>query len=807
MPSTLTSDLRFVLRTLRRNRVFALTVSTTLALGIGALSAVFSAVYAVLLRPLPYRDADRLVTLWVDLRATGRAEPEWLSFPDFADWRDQSRSLSGVAASSGWSATVPGDGNTEPERLSGASVSWNYFDVLGVQPFAGRTFRQIEDAPNAERVVVLSDGVWRRRFGADPTMVGRSLTLNDEPWTVIGVMPASFRSPLPGAEIWRPLRQSRSSDPCGRGCVSLQAIGRLRDGVTIAAAREDLTGVLQRSARSDPDVVPGSRAWPIPLRDQLVGDVRTPLIVLAGAVALVLVLVCANLANLVLVRGLRRTGDIAVRLALGAARARVRRELLAESIVLALVGGIGGLAVAAAGIGALRSIMPPRVASIATIALDWRIVAFTTVASIATGLAFGAAPAWRLSDIDVGAVLRESMRGAGRHDVRLRNALVVLQFALALVLLNAAGLLTRSFLRLSSTDLGFDAQHVIAVDLQLPRGRYATPAMAGQFFDALVERLRALPGVTSAAATTIAPLDNGDVNFDFTKPGEVVRRGKPLNLWTRRVTPDYFTTMGMSLRAGRSITADDRANGAPVAVINEAAAHAYWPGGSPLGTTINLQGPGADEPTRIVGIVASARHNGPRQPVKPEVFVPAARVPGRAMTVVVRTRGDAAALIAPIRAAIRESEPALPVPAPWLFADRLAESVALPRVFMRVLAAFGLAALALASIGIYGLVRYSVETRTREFGIRLAVGASPRGILALVAREVSVLSALGVVAGIAGAFAAARLLTALLVGVSATDLPMLAVTTTVLLVVAAVGMLVPARHAMRTDPSVALRQS
>ena len=807
MTSTLATDLRFVVRTLRRNPVFALTVSATLALGIGALSAVFSAVYAVLLRPLPYRDADRLVTLWVDLRATGRAEPEWLSFPDFADWRDQSRSLTGAAAYGGWTATVPGDGSAEPERVPGASVSWNYFDLLGVKPLRGRTFREDEDAPNAERVVVLSEGVWRRRFGADPTIVGRALTMNDEPWTVIGVMPASFRSPLPGAEIWRTLRQSRTSDPCGRGCVSLQAIARLRDGVTVEAAREDLTSILQRAAQTDPDVVPGSRAWPIPLRDQLVGDVRAPLIVLAGAVGLVLLLVCANLANLLIVRGLRRSGEIAVRLALGAARARIRRELLTESIVLALVGGAAGLAIAAAGIGALRAVMPPRVGAVATIALDWRIVAFTAIASIATGLAFGAAPAWRLADLEVGSVLRDSARGVGRRDVRFRNSLVVLQFALALVLLNAAGLLTRSFLRLSATELGFDAEHVVAVDLQLPRGRYATPATAAQFFSALVDRLRTIPGVASVAATTIAPLDNGDVNFNFTKPGADNRRGSPPSLWMRRVTPDYFTTMGMSLRAGRALKADDRAGTPQVAVINEAAARTYWPGESALGSTINLQGPSGDNPTEIVGIVASARHNGPRQPVKPEVFVPVAQVPARMMTVVVRARGDAAALVGPMRAAIRESEPALPIPTPSLFADRVAESVALPRAFMRVLAAFGLAALGLASIGIYGLVRYSVETRTREFGIRLAIGASPSGILTLVAREVSVLAALGVVAGVAGVFAAAKLLTALLVGVSATDVTMVALTTTVLLLVAGVAMLVPARRAMRTDPSVALRQS
>jgi predicted permease len=805
MRSTFADELRFIARRLRRNAIFATSVAATLGLGIGALSAVFGAVYGVLLRPLPYHDAGRLVTLWVDLRATGRADPEWLSFPDFADWRDHARSLTGTAAYTGWSATVPGDGTNEPERVPGASVSWSYFDVLGVRPALGRTFQQAEDVPNAERVVVLGDGVWRRRFGADPAIVGRALTLNDEPWTVIGVMPAWFRSPMPGVEIWRPLRQTRASDPCGRGCISLQAVARLKPGVTLAAAREDLTQVLERAAETDADVAPGSRAWPIPLRDQLVGEVRAPLLVLAGAVALVLLLVCANLANLQLVRGLQRTGEIAVRLALGAQRARLRRELLGESLVLALSGGTGGLLIASAGTGVLRSMLPPRVASVTTIGLDWRVVAFTAVASIVTGALFGTAPAWRLADLEVGRILRESSRSGTRRDVRFRNALVVTQFALALVLLNAAVLLTRSFVNLSRTDLGFEPDRVVGVNLQLPRGRYATPAESQQFFQSLVERLRALPGVARAAATSIAPLDNGDMTFSFLREGEAPQRGSTPNLWTRRITPDYFATMGMELRAGRGITSEDRAGTPQVAVINEAAARTYWPGTSPLDRTITLQGPSGDAPTRIVGIVASTRHDGPRQPVKPEVFVPAAQVPARAMTVLVRSRGEPAALVGSIRQAIREAEPSLAVPTPRPFAERVADAVALPRLFMRLLVGFGIAALALASIGIYGLVRYSVETRTREFGIRMAIGAAPARILTLVSREVAVLAALGVVLGVGGALAAGRLLGSLVVGLSTTDLTTPAVTTLTLVAVAALATLVPARHAMRTDPSVALR--
>ena len=806
MISALFNDLRLVARTLRRNAVFTLSVSATLALGIGALSSVFSAVYGVLVRPLPYADPDRLITLWVDLRVNGRAEPEWLSFPDFADWRDQSRSLVSAAAYTGWAATVPGDGNVEPERIPGASVSWNYFDVLGVKPRSGRAFQEAEDSPNGDKVVVLSDGVWRRRFGADPSIVGRALTLNDESWTVVGVMPASFRSPMPRAEIWRPLRQSRATDPCGRGCISLQAIARLKPGVTLAAAREDLSEILRRAGETDANVVPNSRAWPISFHDQLVGDVRTPLIVLAGAVALVLLLACANLANLLLVRGMRRAGEIAVRLALGAERSRIRRELLLESVTLAAIGGIGGLFIAVAGTGALRSIMPPRVASVTSLGLDWRVVVFTAVAAIATGLLFGAAPAWRLADLDLAAVLREGAKGGSRRDVRFRNALVVLQFGLAVVLLNAAGLLTRSFLNLSRTDLGFAPERVVGFDLQLPRGRYATPVHAEQFFEALLEKLQALPGVASAGATSIAPLDNGDMNFGFEKPGEEPRRGSSASLWTRRITPDYFATMGMSLRSGRALTANDRAGAPQVAVINEAAARTYWPGESPLNKSIVLQGPSESQPTQIVGIVASVRHDGPRQPVKPEIYVPVAQVPARGMTVVVRARGEPAALVASIRAAVREAEPSLPVPAAAPFESRVADSVALPRLFMRLLAAFGLAALALASIGIYGLVRYSVETRTREFGIRLAIGSAPSAILGLVARDVAILAALGAAIGIAGAFAAGRLLTSLLVGLSGTDLTMMALSVFALVTVGGIAMLVPARIAMRTDPSVALRQ-
>jgi putative ABC transport system permease protein len=807
MFASLAHDLRFAVRTLNRNRVFTVAVAATLALGIGALSAAFSAVYGVLVRPLPYHDPDRLVTLWVDLRASGRAEPEWLSFPDYADWREQSRSLSSVAAYTGWAATVPGDGNTEPERIRGASVSASYFDVLGVKPAMGRTFWESDDQPNAERVVVLSDGVWRRRFGADAGILGRSLTLNDEPWIVVGVMPPTFRAPMPGAEIWRPLRQTRFSDGCGRGCVSLQAIARLEPDVTLEAARADLTQILERAAQTDANVVPNSRAWPILLHDQLVGDVKRPLLILIGAVALVLLLACANLANLLLVRGLRRSGEIAVRLAMGAERSRIRRELLTESLLIAIIGGIGAVAVASAGTGILRAIMPPNVASVASIRLDWSVVAFTATVAILTGIAFGAAPAWRLGEFDLATVLRDSSRGGSRSDVRFRNALVALQFALAVVLLNAAGLLSRSFVNLSRTNLGFEPDRVAAIDLQLPRNRYASPVEAQQFFDALVERLRSLPGVESAAASSIAPFSTGDVNFGFTKEGEAERPGAPTTLWTRRVTPAYFATIGMPLRAGRAITADDRQGGPAVAVINESAARTYWPGESPVDKTILLQGPTGPEQTRIVGVVASARHDGPRQPVKPEIFVPSAQRPGRGMTIVVRASTDPSRLIGSIRGAVRAMEPALPVPAPTPMITLLDASVALPRLFMRLLLGFGAAALTLAAVGIYGMVRYSVETRTREFGVRLAVGAAPHAILALVAREVMVLAGSGIVLGIAGALAASRTLSAMLVGLSGTDLTMLVSTAVTLVAVGTIAMLVPARTAMRTDPSFALRQT
>jgi len=463
--------------------------------------------------------------------------------------------------------------------------------------------------------------------------------------------------------------------------------------------------------------------------------------------------------------------------------------------------------VAASSIGVLRAVMPARVAQVTTIALDWRVVAFTAVAAIATGLVFGAAPAWRLADLELASALRETFKGGSKRDVRFRNSLVVVQFALALVLLNAAGLLTRSFLNLSRTDLGFDPDRVLAIDLQLPRGRYASPGESQRFFDGLIERFAAVPGVASVAATSIAPLSNGDVNFGFQKEGEEPRQGSPPTLWARRVTPGYFATIGMTLRGGRAFSADDRAGAPRVAVINEAAARTYWPGESPLDKTIMLEGPGSTEPTRIVGIVASVRHDGPRQPVKPEVYVPAAQRPGRSLTFVVRGRGNPTALVGSLRSAIREADATLPIPNPAPLATRVDDSVALPRLFMGILSAFGLAALALASVGIYGLVRYSVETRTREFGIRLAIGASPSGILTLVTREVMVLAALGVLAGIGGALAVARMLGTMLVGLSANNPWTLAATAATLVLVGTAAMLVPARAAMRTDPSVALRQS
>ena len=798
-------DVRVGLRMLRRSPAFALVAILTLALGIGANTAIFSVLRSILLRPLPYPDPEQLVQVWSDHRAIGRPDPEWLTPPDFVDLRDGNRTFSGMAAYLGWGPDLTGSG--DPESLAGMQVSGNYFSLLGATPEVGRLFLMEDDDAGAAPVVVLSHALWVRRFGSDPSVIGRTLTLGGTPWTVVGVLPQEFRAPIQSVtpEIFRPIRRP-SNSPCGRGCITVRAIGRMKPGVSFADAQSDLAVLAARLASDYPQTNARVGSWLIPLHEQLTGTSRPALVTLSVAVALVLLIGCVNLANLLLVRAATREREIGVRAALGAGRGRLVRQMLTESGVLASIGGVVGLALGVAGSRMLATMVPEEVRRVQPIGIDSTVLLFTLGVTILSAAIFGIFPALQAVRTSMAKAVRGGREGAGRSAVSTRAALVVTQLALAVILLVGAGLLLRSFMLMQKVDLGYRASGVALTVVTFPGARYQdAPAILGAI-DKLVTQLRVTPSIRSAEITDLPVLAaGGDQDITAIPIGEPDDARRPPSLWIRSVSPGYLAQMQMRIVAGRQFTVDDRQGTPLVGILNEYAAERYFPGKDPIGREL-ARGRADGLRVTVVGVVATARHDGPNQPYKPEIFVPIAQRPVRGVTVVVEPSRDLGAAARAFAGVLRDVDPLIPVSTLTPIEESIGLSVALPKLYAMLVGVFAAAALLLAALGVYGVMAYSVSQRQREIGVRLALGAEPRVIQRMILAQGGTLAAVGLGIGVAASLILGQLLSKLLFGVTPFDAPTLLAVPAVLGAVTVLASWIPARRARRLDPVAVIRQ-
>jgi predicted permease len=798
-------DVRVGLRMLRRSPAFAIVAALTLAIGIGANTAIFSVLRSLLLRPLPYANPEQLIQIWQDHRALGRAEPEWFAPPDFFDVRDGNHTFSAVSAYQGWGPDITSSG--DPESLNGLMVSGNYFSMLGTTPELGRLFTMADDDATAPPVVLLSHALWARRFGSDSTVVGRQVTLSGNQWTVVGVLPASFRAPLQAftPEIFRPLRRPTNAG-CGRGCITWRVIGRLKAGVSFAAAQADIALIFKRLAKEYPQTNDKVGSWLIPLHEQITGPSRPALVTLSVAVGLVLLIGCVNLANLLLVRAATRAREIGVRAALGAGRGRLMRQLLTESALLAAIGGILGLFLGIAGSRLLATLVPEDVRRVQDIGVDGTVLLFTAAVTVLSALLFGVFPALHAVRHAMSGAVRGAREGASRQVLNTRGALVVTQLAMAVMLLVGAGLLMRSFVMMQRVDLGYRTEGVALTGVTFPGARYPDAPALMNAMDNLLARLRANPAIRSAELTDLPVLSAGDQDISAVPVGEAPNKQLPPSLWIRSVTPGYLAEMHMRLLSGRQLDAGDIAGHDQVGVLNEYAAERYFPGKNPIGRVL-MRGQNPDAPKiTVVGVVASVRQDGPNQPYKPEVFVPIAQRPSRGVFVVIEPSRDLASATRAYAQALRDVDPLVPVSEMRPIEQTIGSSVAMPRLYASLVAAFASAALLLAALGVYGVMAYAVTQRQREIGVRMALGAEPGGIQRMILRQGGVLAVVGLAIGVTLSMMLGQLLSKLLFGVTPFDIPTLVGVPAVLGVATLVASWLPARRAMRLDPVTVIRQ-
>jgi predicted permease len=802
--NTIWQDLRYGVRMLLKNPSFTLIAVLTLALGIGANTAIFSVVNSALLRPLPYPDSEQLMTIWEDHRARNGPVNEWTSPPGFEDWRDQAKSFDHVVALQDWGPTLTGQG--EPERLSGAQVSHDTFTMLGVAPALGRSFRPEEDQRGAESVVIISHGLWRKSFGADPSLVGRRISLNGESCVVIGVMPAGFKFPIiAGADIWRPI-QPVLNTRCRRGCITIRVMARLKPEATAAQARAELNAIAARIEQQFPDTNTKVGVTLVALREFLVGPVKTQMLALLVAVGFVLLIACANVANLLLARSATREKEIAIRASLGAGRWRIARQLLSESLLLAAIGGAMGALLAYWLVNLLVSFSPQGTPRLDEIGVDGRALGYAMAVTVLTGLLFGSAPVWQLFKADLNQSLRDGGKGlqAAQSGRRALSALVVAETALALMLLVGAGLLIRSFIRLQRVDPGFNPRNVLTATVALPQAVYPERNQIAPFYSQLLERVRTLPGVQSAAAVSSLPLAGFDSDAGFVIEGRPALQPdqRPV-AWISSVSPGYFRTMGMRLIAGREFTERDNENEPKVVIISEATARRHFPNEDPIGKRIGNGRP--DGWREIVGVTADVKHFGLKQDARVSMFFPDRQQPARQVFIVVRTAADPLSLSSALRGAVAAMDRNLAVSNISAMEKITAESIGQERFTLLLLGLFSTLALLLAVAGIYGVMSYAVAQRTHEIGIRVALGAQTRDVLKLVVTQGMALVLAGVGIGLASALALTRFIRGLLFGVSATDPMTFAGVAALLALVALVACYVPARRASKVDPMVALR--
>jgi putative ABC transport system permease protein len=806
MTQTFVQDLRYGLRMLRKSPGFTLAAVLTLALGIGANTAIFSVVNAVLLRPLPFPEPERIMALHEAIPEKG-IERAGASYPNFQDWEQQSRSFEALAAMRGTSMALSGAGDAD--FFETAAVTGEYFNIFREKALIGRTLQPSDDAPGADAVAVIGESVWRSRFGSDPNVLGRGITLDQRPFTVVGVVRAGFHPPAPDpdAVLWVALSQNDifAQVHQRRGGHYVEVVGRLAPSFTPAQAQSEMDSINEVLGNEFPDDNKGWNLRLTSLQDDIVGNVRIELLVILGAVGLVFLIACANVAGLQLVRAASRVREIAIRMALGAGRRELLYQFTAECVLLGVIAGAAGIALAFATVRGLASWIPADVPRLAEIHIDARVLFFGLALSLAAGIISGLAPGWRFASRGFADALKEGARGGGEDARRrgLRGAIVVAETALAVVLLLGAGLLIRSFERLQSVNTGFNAAHLLTAQVALSKTQYTKPEQWVAFESQLLERIQGAPGVQEATAAVPLPMVGGFINLSFQIEGEPPKaKSESPTANIVGITSNYFHTMQIPLLRGREFTPADHAGSPNVCIISASMARRFFPSGA-LGKRISIGFP-QDVTREIVGIVGDVKDRGLAEPDPAQVYAPFPQAPLWAITLGVRAKGDPSQLSSLVREAVRSLNPSLPVEI-RMMPDVIAADVALPRFRTTLLGLFAATALLLAAIGVYGLISYNTAQRTREIGIRVALGAQRRHVLHLVVRQGTLLAVAGVAIGLASGAALARFFHSLVFETSVTDPATFAAVAVLLIAVALAACYVPARRAMRVDPMVALR--
>lgn len=813
---SLRQDARYALRLLANKPGFAAIAVLTLALGIGANTAIFSVVNAVLLGSLPYAEPDRLVFV---AETTG-SRPMPVSYPNFLDWRAHQSALEKLAAYSADDFNLTG--LDQADRVSGELVSDDYFELLGVNAILGRTFLEEENkTPGAAPVAMISHGFWQSRFGGDDNVLGRSLKLNDADFTIIGVAPEGFHGFSGIAEVWMPMMMRDALYPATARFGFLSArdihwhrvLGRLSPGVTLARAQSEMETIGARLANDFPQANEGRGVILIAARERVVGNLRTPLLVLLAAVACVLLIACTNVANLFLARAAARSREMAIRLALGASRGRVIRQLLTETLIVALLGGAAGLLLALWGVEFLVSILPvslPRFATVSAVSIDPRVLAFTSVISIITGVAMGLIPALQASRTGLNEALKESGRSTGgpRRN-RVRSVLVAAEIALALMLMIGAGLMLRSFGRMLAVDPGFKPDHLVTLRFDAPNKKYQGEQRT-TLAQRLVERIEAVPGVESAGATFLDPFVWGGINLEYTIEGRPrIDSAERDTVYYHNISPNYFRTMGIPLTAGRDFTLNDNLRSPQVMIVSASFARRYWPDADPLGMRVKFGPPESTAPwMTVAGVAGDMKFRTLRQDesAEPVIYTPLLQNQVVvSISLIVRTKTEPSGMLATLRREVQAFDADIPIYSIATIEDRLRGQTTETRSYALLLSLFGLVAALLAAIGIYGVMAYSVAQRTHEIGVRVALGAQPRDVQRLVVGQGMLIAMIGAASGLIGAFILTRLMSALLFNISATDPITFVVIALALVAVALVACLIPARRATKVDPMVALR--
>jgi putative ABC transport system permease protein len=807
MMGTLIQDVRYGLRGLRHNLAFTVVAVCSLALGIGANTAIFSLVNAVLLKPPPFREPERLMMVWENQPGLG-VNGDQVQPATYVDWKTQNHVFEDMAALSWQTFNITGDG--EPEKVPSYGVTANFFPMLGAQPALGRIFLPEEDKPGGAKVVIISHGLWQRRYGGERNIIGREILLNGEKRTVVGVMPAGFQFLQSYIGLWVPAAFT-SEDLAVRGENSLLVLARLKPGVTQQQAQADMSAITERLVHDYPNDLSGIQADVVRIGEQLSGTVRRPLLILLAAVGFVLLIACANVANLLLARAASRRKEIAVRTALGAGRWRIVRQLLTESVLLSLLGGACGLLLAAWGFEFVKKLIPDALALSTNLKLSLPVLGYATLISLVTGVAFGLAPALQASRTDLNEALKQGGGRAGTNaGGRLRGALVVVEVALALVLLVGAGLLVQTISHMRGQYANLRPQELLTVRTVLPQNKYGALAKRTQFYDQVLARVESIPGVVSAGYTTSVPLQwQGGAN-GFMIDGPQPPPGVMTNAIHRQVSANYLQTIGVALREGRYLDEHDNAQSQLVMVVNETMARQFWQGESAVGKRISFgKGDGSDPWRTVVGVVADVRQMGMSAPVKAEMYLPYSQVAVmpffKPRDLVIRAAGDPLSLVPAVRREVHAVDPDEPLSNIATMEQQLDDQTGTRGVGMILLASFAGLALLLATMGIYGVLAYFVTQHVPEIGVRLALGAQPRDILALVMKKGMGLALGGVGVGLAAAFALTRLMAGLLFGVSATDPKTYALLALLLAAVAFLACYFPARRAMKVDPMIALR--